>query len=236
MPPKIKKAERNIRLLCQYAKTLQNRHCRLCTAFFANDPLLYDSEVVRLFLSCHDCLVPYPQKHPRYYLEAEDVYCELAAALSLSAARPSRYETVYYEFSQNDQSSFDRLSLTLPIFSDENEYMVYSPENDTYQYGFYHYGKLREDDPMGICPSGRLLIRLETQKEKRPRMVLAGDAFTPFLVSYIAHHFDICLHAPLQNAGVLSRDLVRFRPDVFLILGGITLLESPVLFRALSQL
>ena len=233
MPFKHKKAERTVRLLSQYFDLNSSKSPCLKTAFFANDPCLYDSEGVRAFLSLYDCLAPYPQKHPLSYLEAEEVYRQCAASLSLRVAKPLRYETVYYEFGGHEDGAFEQLSLTLPIFSDENDYMIYSPKNDTYQYGFYHYGKLREGDPMGICPSGHLLIRLETQKEKRPRMILAGDAFTPFLVPYIAHHYDICLHAPLQNDVSLSRDLFGFRPDVFLLLGGITLLESPVLIHAL---
>ncbi len=227
---KSKNAEDTVRLLSHLAEKK-----RLFTAFFANDLRLYESQAVQRFLSAHDCLAPYARKHPHTYLEAERVYSTVASAFSLDGVTPESYETVYCEFSEKDASSFEKLSLTLPVFRDENDYVVYSPENDIYQYGFYNYGKLRDGDPMGICPSGHQLIHLETQKEKRPRMILAGDAFTPFLVSYIAHHCDICLHAPIENASLLARDFSLFRPDVFLLLGGITLLENPILFRALQQ-
>lgn len=235
MLTEIKKAEKNVRLLSRLASERTAKRFRLCTAFFANEKALYDTDAVQSFLPLYDCLFPSCREHPRHYLDAEDVYLRFAAALLLSPIRPARYETVYYEFGEKEDASFDRLSLTLPIFDDENDFVVYSPANDTYQYGFYHYGKLREGEPMAICPSGRLLTRKDTQKEKRPRLVLAGDALAPFLLPYIAHHFDVCMHAPLENAFFLSRDLWRFSPDVFLILGGVSLLTSTVLFHALSS-
>lgn len=229
MTQDIKIAEESVRLLTLYA----NSH-RLSTALFANHTELYGRAKIQRFLVSHDCLFPCAQKHPRTYLDAENVYRKIADAHSLKSVQPMRYETVYCEFGKIEKSTFGNLSLTLPYFEDENNYIVYSPANDTYQYGFYHYGRLREGAPMEICPSGRLLIRLEAQKEKRPRLLLAGDAFAPFLVSYMAHHYDICLHAPIGSARLLAYDLSRFQPDVFMLLGGIALLADPLLSHALQ--
>ena len=211
---------------------LHSAGCRLKTALLAEPQSIYNDTAVQIFLESFDCLFPYRSGYPTLHTELCDIYVRIAHALGLAPSLPDSYIGVYYAFGEN-AGKHEKLRLSLPIYRDENEYVVYAPFEDTYQYGFYHYGNLYGERPLAVCPDGYLLVCLETQKKRRPRMILAGDAFAPFLVPYLAHHFDLAVHAPISSRALFAKELANFGAEEILITGGASLFCNDLFFDKL---
>ncbi len=164
----------------------------------------------------------------------EKIYLALADALALKPILPSSYEAVYHAFHENSEKK-KSFSLHLPKFADENDYIVYTPAFDTYQYGFYNYAMLKSETPIKVYPTGSLLIRKDIKKE-RPRMLVSGDSSACLLVPYLAHHFDLMLSAPISASLHLPLALAEYKPSVIILIAHKDFAASPLFYRALACL
>lgn len=222
-------AHKNRFLLEGYKQALQMRGIRFETAFFSDSR---DSKSSDLSDGNTHSVI----KINNIYDSAaqEKIYLALASALGLRPILPSEYEAVYHAFQENSEKK-ESFSLHLPKFADENDYIVYTPAFDTYQYGFYNYAMLKSGTPIKVYPTGSLLVHKDIKKE-RPRLLLSGDSSACLLVPYLAHHFDLMLSAPLSASLHLPLALAEYKPSVFILIAHSDLAVSPLLYRALACL
>ena len=163
-------------------------------------------------------------------------YREIAEHMGLSPYEKPNTEAVTSSFygttlSRLGLSWFQKESLNIPVFENQDDFSVYKEDGSLYLQGFYDREKGQTVDAYGVYLGGNHgFLRIEKNKEKeeapRPRMLIIRDSFASSLVPYLAQHYDLILLDPRYSSKKAAVVAEEFDVRQVLIIADATSLSS----------